>query len=209
MSRSRITAWFTAALLILAAPLVTSCSSEGATDETTHGEVLVLTNGWAKAAQADGMTGVFGTLENTGDVDIELLGVESESAGLIEFHEVTEDSVMQEIAGPVIVPAHGAFELAPGANHIMLMELRQDLLAGDEVTFTLTMDADGQTHAQTFTVLVKDFSGANEDYADLQHDHGSHGGGDDHEGDHGVSDHATDDHEARDHSGETDDHGSH
>ncbi len=208
MSRSRFAAGIAAALLALAAPLLTACSSGTAESDASNADPalpLTLIEGWAKSAEADGMTGVFGTLENTGDVDIELLSVSSDAAGLIEFHEVTEDAVMQEIAGPVIVPAGGVFELAPGADHIMLMELRQDLLAGDEVTFTLTYDVQGQTLEQTFTVLVKDFSGANEDYGDLQHDHSAH--------DHDAHDHGSDgDHDDNshgDHSSETDDHGSH
>jgi copper(I)-binding protein len=158
--------------------LLSGCSApspETAPAELSVGpvQVLVLNDGWAKSAESGGMTGVFGLLENQSETDIELLSAESESAGLIEFHEVTEASVMQEIQGPVIVPAGDAFELAPGADHLMLMMLHNDLLPGDEVSFTLRFVANGSEFEQLFTVAVKDFGGANEDYGDLQHDHAS------------------------------------
>ena len=80
---------------------------------------------------------------------------------MIELHEVTADGIMQPIAGDVVVPAHGTFELMPGANHIMLMDLRKDLLAGDEVKFTLHLaSSDGSTFSVDLTVLVKDYAGA-------------------------------------------------
>lgn len=84
---------------------------------------------------------------------------------MVELHEVTADGVMQKIKGEVVIPAEGTFELAPGANHIMLMNLSRDLLAGDEVTFTLQLKApNGEVTSSEFTVLVKDYAGANESY---------------------------------------------
>lgn len=145
----------------------------------------MLVEGWAKSAASGGMTGVFGTLTNESDEDLEITGVESNDAGMIELHEVTPDGVMQPISGKVVVPAQGTFELAPGANHIMLMNLKRDLLAGDEVTFTLHLKAsDGSTSSVTLTVLVKDYAGANENYGgeagdsaehDTSHEPDSHG----------------------------------
>lgn len=63
--------------------------------------------------------------------------------------------------GGFVIPAGGEFALAPGANHIMLMDLQSPLLAGDETTFTLTFSDDS---TYEFTAPVKDYSGANENY---------------------------------------------
>lgn len=165
-----------AAGILLAAPLLlTACSSTpedtaaaSETSQTEHAAAGVhLMDGWAKAGKADGMTGFFGTISNPGDTDLTITGVTSDVAGVVELHEVTEAGVMQKIQGDVVVPAGGSYELAPGANHIMLMELNQELLAGDEVVVTASFD-DGST--VDFTALVKDYSGANEDYADIAHE---------------------------------------
>lgn len=165
--------------LLAAAPLLSGCGVEARTEtegpavQRTAETGIELSGGWAKAAKAGGMTGVFGTLENRGDHDLVIDGsaagaLESDAAQTIELHEVTSDGVMQPIPGEVRIPRGGSFELAPGANHIMLMDLRSELLAGDDVRFTLRF-ADG-TEA-TFTVPVKDYAGANERYAgDESHD---------------------------------------
>ena len=175
--RSRVKSLLAAALLVAVAPLLAACSTGDATesaDSTSASAELTLSDGWAKAATIDGMTGVFGTLHNHGDIDIVLTRVESDAAGMVELHEVTDAGVMQEIADDVVVPAGGSFELVPGGNHIMLMALQADLLAGDDVGFTVFYTADGVDLTAPFSVLVKEYSGANEDYAPGDDEHGSH-----------------------------------
>ena len=185
----RITTLFAAALLAATAPLLASCTATPSVDASSveSGDPieagLTLSDGWAKSAESGGMTGVFGMLANDGSEDLVITGVESDTAGMIELHEVTAEGVMQEIEGEVVVPAGGTFELAPGANHIMLMQLTRDLLAGDEVTFTVHYASDSGAGSAEFTVLVKDFAGANEEYGD---DHGAeHDGHDAESHDHG------------------------
>lgn len=171
----KLTTLLTAALITVPALLLTACSPAtqqaeipASADVST---AITLTDGWAKSAELGGMTGLFGTLENSGEEDLTIVSVESADAGMIELHEVTADGIMQEIAGDVVIPAHGSFELAPGANHIMLMDLTKNLLAGDEVTLTLTVATnDGDTASIEFTVFVKDYAGANESYDESSHD---------------------------------------
>src|SRR5690606_13427899 len=64
-------------------------------------------------------------------------------------------------------------------DHFMLMDLKEPVLAGQDVTIVVTAD-DGST--VEFTVVGRSFSGARENY---EGDHGDHGGDheDDHEGD--------------------------
>ncbi|CAG7598262.1 copper chaperone PCu(A)C [Leucobacter soli] len=191
--RRRFPARLGAALFLLPALALGGCASPGAsgahetshgaeagtganggtTDETSSGVELL--DGWAKSAPSGGMTGLFGVLENRGDHDLVIASAESPDAGSVELHEVTADGVMQEIAEPVTIPAGGSFELAPGANHLMLLDLQRDLLAGDETTVTLRF-SDG-TEVE-LTALVKDYAGANEEYGDDSH-------GDGHDHDHG------------------------
>lgn len=159
--------------LALAGLLLAGCSAApagssalGAAQAEEAAAPVRLVDGWAKASAADGMTGVFGTLENHGDEDLVIVAVESDAAASAELHEVTSAGVMQEIPGEVVVPAGGSLEFAPGADHIMLMDLAHDLLAGDEVPLTLRFD-DGTE--LDLSVLVKDYSGANESYGEQEH----------------------------------------
>lgn len=172
----RLTTLLTAALIAVPALLLTACAPATQQNETASpaadiASSVTLSDGWTKSAELGGMTGLFGTLENAGEEDLTIVNVESSAADMIELHEVTADGMMQEIEGDVVIPAKGSFELAPGANHIMLMDLTKDLLAGDEVTLTLTVaTADGDTASIEFTVFVKDYAGANESYEGSSHD---------------------------------------
>jgi copper(I)-binding protein len=86
---------------------------------------------------------------------------------------------MREKEGGIVVPAGGEYTLEPGGDHFMLMDLKEPVLAGQDVTIVVTAD-DGST--VEFTVVGRSFSGARENY---EGDHGDHGGDheDDHEGD--------------------------
>lgn len=161
------------------APLaLTGCASDAPPADSgavqaPHESSMTIADAWAKATDPDdahghAMSGVFGTLTNHTDSDLTIESVSSDVAGLVELHEVV-DGQMRKIEGDVAIPAGGSYELAPGANHIMLMELHSELLPGDEVAITLTF-SDGST--LDFAALVKDTSGANESYADL--DEGTH-----------------------------------
>lgn len=160
-----------------ASPGTTASSDHTGTAASPHSSdttgTATLSGGWAKVGELGGMSGVFGTLTNQSGHDLTITRVTSPVAGMVELHEVTSNGVMREIAGPVVVPAGGALEFAPGATHVMLMQLQQALLPGDEVTLTFTFD-DGST--APVTVLVKDFAGANENYAGdgMDTSHGSH-----------------------------------
>lgn len=129
---------------------------------TPSEQPVTLEAGWAKAA--DGMSGVFGTLHNASAGDITLVSATSSAADVVELHESVSTGAnvtMSEVEGGFTVPAGGTFELAPGGNHIMLMELTAGLLPGDEVPVTLAFD-DGSTI--DVTVLAKDYGGAQENY---------------------------------------------
>lgn len=183
----KISVLSSAAALLIAAPLLSGCTTASAPAEevataaeaTQQGVTLV--DGWAKAGE--GMTGVFGTLTNPGGTDLVITGAESTAAGMVELHEVTADGVMQKIQGDVVIPAGGTLELMPGGNHIMLMQMPAPLLAGEDIEVALTFD-DGSS--VTVTALVKEFSGANESYSDMAGEGMQHGA-DDSAGDSGAA----------------------
>ncbi|HEV8689510.1 MAG TPA: copper chaperone PCu(A)C [Ideonella sp.] len=72
-----------------------------------------------------------------------LVAVSTPAAGVAEVHEMkmAEGGVMKMAAVPALeLPAGQTVELSPGGYHIMLMDLKQQLKAGDTVPLTLTIE---------------------------------------------------------------------
>jgi copper(I)-binding protein len=124
---------------------------------------LTLRDGWVKAAP-NGMTSIFGTLDNPTGADINVVSATSPVASMVEMHEVTMvDGAMKmhPKIGGFVVPAHGIHVLEPGHDHIMVMGLTKPIKAGDPVTATLKLK-DGTS--VSITAIGKDFSAGNESY---------------------------------------------
>ena len=140
----------------------TGSSAEATVEQSQH---LAVTGAWAKAKGAGDMTGAFGTLENSGEEDITVVAATSPAADAVELHETAAGSdgamKMREVEGGFVVPAGGEYVLEPGANHLMLMGLTDELLAGETLAITLEL-GDGSTLEMEAT--AKDFAGANENY---------------------------------------------
>lgn len=148
--------------------LLTACSSAGAPASTpsptaAQADALTITDPWVKAAD-EGMTAAFGVLENSSDQDVRIVSATTALA-TVELHEMTTDSagamVMQQKEGGFVVEAGGTHALAPGGDHLMLMDLTAPVEPGDEVTITLTAE-DGSTFE--LTAPARSFSGAEEEY---------------------------------------------
>lgn len=147
----------------------TTTTASAAADPAAEG--LTLVDGWAKAVEEvteDGMgsmTGIFGTLTNDTDTDIQLVGGSSPAASMVELHETVMSGgtmVMREAEGGFVVPAGGTFVLEPGANHIMLLGLTGPVPAGSEVEVALTAEDGTEV---TVVVAARTFAGAEETYA--------------------------------------------
>ncbi len=142
--------------------IATGCSSDDGTT-TPQAQSLGVADQWVKAAD-NGMTAAFAVLTNDSDTDIRVVSASSPVAGKTELHEIVPDAgaaVMREKKDGYLIPANGSLELKPGADHIMLMDLKQPIKAGDSVEIELRM-ADGST--QKVDALARDFSGNQEDY---------------------------------------------
>ncbi|MCV7024673.1 copper chaperone PCu(A)C [Mycolicibacterium novocastrense] len=164
-------------LLLIAATVVAGCTTHGQHDEGPMASEVSLADQWASSAQT-GMAAVFGTLTNAGHHDARIVSGRSDAAGRVEVHEVSADAgarTMRPKDGGLVIPAGGSRALVPGGDHLMLMDLKQPLLPGSEVTLTVEFE-DGST--LPVTAQVRDFAGANEDYQPSaggpapHHDHG-------------------------------------
>jgi copper(I)-binding protein len=109
---------------------------------------------WIKAIPElmDGMamTGVFMTLENPSDEDIELVGATNTTEGLtetpMEIHEIVKgddgEMKMQMVEGGIVIPAQGSVTLKPGGYHVMYWDLLKPIPVGSHVTLTLEFSND-------------------------------------------------------------------
>ena len=162
----------TGALLTAILVGATGCSPMSTPSESSApaADSITVEDAWVKAATS-GMTAGFGTLENDSDRDVTVVSVASAASPMMELHETvpneTGASVMREVEGGFVIPAHDHLHLEPAGNHIMMMDLPAPILAGDEVTFTLTFSDDSTL---TFDAVVKDYAGANESYEGGNHE---------------------------------------
>ena len=88
-------------------------------------------------------TGMFGQIVSTSGG--KLVSASSPVAGVVEVHEMVMDGnvmKMRAVTG-LELPAGKAVELKPGGYHVMLMDLKQELKAGDSVPLTLVIEGAG------------------------------------------------------------------
>jgi periplasmic copper chaperone A len=85
-------------------------------------------------------TGAFMRL--TASANARLVAAQSPAAGVVEIHEMAmEKDVMKMRAVPGLELVAGkAVELKPGGYHVMLMDLKQPLKAGERVAITLVFE---------------------------------------------------------------------
>ncbi len=72
-----------------------------------------------------------------------LVSAESPQANIVQIHESRMESnmmMMQELREGLPLPAGQAVVLAPGGTHLMLLGVKEPLVVGDTVQFTLTFE---------------------------------------------------------------------
>lgn len=150
---------------------LTACTGDtspsASTPAATAGQqaaALTITDPWVKAADS-GMTAAFGTLMNDGDTDVRIVSASTPVSSSTELHEMATNEagemVMRPKDGGFVIPAGGTHELAPGGDHLMIMDVTTAVKPGDDVIVTLTAE-DGST--LDFTAPARSFSGGNETY---------------------------------------------
>ena len=102
---------------------------------------VTVKDSWVRGTTpAQKATGAF--MEITSSEAAALLTASSPVAGVVEIHTMKmEDGVMKMRALPKLdLPAGKAVKLAPGGNHVMLMDLKQQMKKGDVVPITLKIE---------------------------------------------------------------------
>jgi periplasmic copper chaperone A len=118
-------------------------------------ESVKVANAWVRAPVAGQKTAA-AYLELTSDRNLALVAAGSPAAGRIEIHSTTmEGGVMRMRAMPrVDLPAGQTVKLAPGGTHLMLLELKQPLKAGERVSLILSLQPSGPVASSLTTVTV-------------------------------------------------------
>ena len=100
-----------------------------------------VTTAWARATVAQQkVTGAFARIESTDAT--RLVAVTSPVAARVEIHEMSmADGVMKmrEVEA-LAVPAGQAVELKPGGFHLMLMDLKKPVVAGEAVPLSFVFE---------------------------------------------------------------------
>ncbi|WP_460770816.1 copper chaperone PCu(A)C [Mariniluteicoccus flavus] len=161
------------ALGLAALPLAACSNSTSAAPGATASAsapaqaAIIVEKPWVRSTEGSkdtSMTAAFMNLTNPGDKDISVTRAESAVAGRVEVHEmVTVDGkmVMREAKNGVVVKAGKHEHLAPGGPHIMLMQLKQPLKVGEEVTVTVHFSDGSQ---QVLKAPVKKFTEEQDTY---------------------------------------------
>jgi copper(I)-binding protein len=92
---------------------------------------------------AGGTGAVYFTLTNAGKTPVKLIGGDTPAAASVEFHITENDNgvmKMRQITGGIEIAPGKSIELAPGAMHMMLVNLKAPLAEGDTIKVTLHFD---------------------------------------------------------------------
>lgn len=130
---------------------------------------VTVKDSWVRGTTpAQKATGAF--MEITSSEAASLLSAASPVAGVVEIHTMKmEDGVMKMRAMPKLdLPAGKAVKLAPGGNHIMLMDLKQQLKKGDVVPIVLKVEGrDKKVQTLEIKAEVRDLAAP----ATMEHGH--------------------------------------
>jgi copper(I)-binding protein len=91
------------------------------------------------------VAGGFMKIENKGPMD-QLLSASSPVAGEVQLHEMAMDGNIMKMrqVKDIAVPAGGAVELKPGGLHLMFMNIKSPLAAGESVPVKLKFAKAGE-----------------------------------------------------------------
>lgn len=130
-----------AAVLKIAGDAKSAATGGADTGSATAGS-LAVEDGWSRAT-ADGAKVAAGylTIKNSGSAADTLVSVETPVSDKGEIHDMTmTDGVMRmrRLAEGLEIPAGGSAELKPGGMHLMFIDLKKQLVAGETVPLKLT-----------------------------------------------------------------------
>jgi copper(I)-binding protein len=153
MSRTKRTALMP--LLVAGASLALVAAPAWATDPSpepmaeSEAMDITVTEPWARESMMLELAGAaYMVIHNGTDTDDALVGASSPAAAVVEIHETSMDEdgmVSMAHVMEIPLPAHADTVLRPGGYHVMLIDLVDPLVEGEEIEITLEFrDAEDQ-----------------------------------------------------------------
>jgi copper(I)-binding protein len=127
-------------LILLGTLALSACGGAAADKDHAAGTDVEVHDVWARAALKDGNGAAYMLMHNHSTEEDALVGASSDVATAVEIHlsQITANGTMEMVRQEsVALPADGEVEFKPGSYHVMLVGLKQDLKAGDEIKLTL------------------------------------------------------------------------
>jgi len=113
---------------------------------------VTVKDAWIRSTVAQQKTtGIFMQLQS--DKDMKLVAARTPVAELVEFHQMAmhDDMMHMHALNSVALPAGKEVALQPGATHLMVLDLKQQVHAGSKVPVTLVFEGkDG--HRETMEI---------------------------------------------------------
>ena len=146
--------------------LFVACNSDDDATEAAATEEpaasITVTDAWARGTMdvENPTSAIYATIKNNSEADhLVSASVPAEIAGKAETHttEVDGDTMKMVHVDGYDVPANGELVLEPGHNHIMLMQIPEQLMPGDMFTATLHFEHAGDV---SFMVEIRKMDGS-------------------------------------------------
>ena len=117
-------------VLILTAILLAACGSSSTASESTESGIEVHQIKMGAGAQGEDRA-IYLAMHNHGSETDQLTGASSDAAEVVQLQNGTE------VVEVIPVYANTEFVFIPDGYHVMLVDLRQELLVGDEIEVVL------------------------------------------------------------------------
>lgn len=132
------------------APMESTAPMESMAPLESMAPGLHVRDAWTRESPMVDLAGAaFMVIHNNTDLDDAVVGATSPAAGVVEIHQTSmaEDGTMAMAPVTEIpIPAHTDAVLEPGGYHIMLIQLVEPLVEGEQIELTLEFaDAASQT----------------------------------------------------------------
>jgi copper(I)-binding protein len=135
--------------IALAAALAAQLAAPVRAGDVKAGD-LVITQAWSRQTPSGAkVAGAYLTIENKGTTADRLVSGSVDVAGRVEIHEMAMDGgvmKMRPLDNGLVIEPGKTVTLAPGGNHMMLLDLKTQLKQGDKVPVTLQFEKAGKVN---------------------------------------------------------------
>jgi len=138
-------------LLIVTGLVITGTALAQGVTKTVTTNAIKIEDAYTRATvPGQQVAGGFMKIENKGSVVDQLLSASSPVAGEVQLHEMSMDGNVMKMrqVKDIAVPAGGAVELKPGGLHLMFMNIKAPLTAGESVPIKLKFAKAGEVEVK-------------------------------------------------------------